>query len=52
MEDCAVLAHILWELTFYGYTAQAVKAEKVSLEETLDRIEKGEEKLIPWDEII
>ena len=46
------VAHVLWELTFYGFTEQDTQLEKDKLEKTLDRIEKGEEKLIPWGDVM
>ena len=45
------LAHILWEITFYGYTEDKIMEEKKKLEEQIMRIDSGEEKLIPWEEI-
>jgi hypothetical protein len=48
--DCAA-AHILWEITFYGFTEDSVDKEKKEMEELIKRIDSGEEKLIPWEEI-
>jgi hypothetical protein len=48
--DCAA-AHILWEITFYGFTEECVDKEKVEMDELIKRIDSGEEKLIPWEEI-
>ena len=45
------LAHILWEITFYGYTEEEITEAKSDLEELLRRVDSGEEKLIPWEEI-
>jgi len=45
------LAHILWEITFYGYTEEKVMEVKSEIEEQCRRIDSGEEKLIPWEEI-
>jgi len=49
MNDTTAAAHILWEITFYGFSASTVKEEAVKLQELTERIESGEEKLIPWD---
>lgn len=46
-----VLAHILWEITFYGFRSERVKLERIKLMELSKRIDRGEEKLIPWKEI-
>ena len=46
-----VLAHILWEITFYGFRAERVKLERIKLKELCDRIDSGEEKLTPWEGI-
>ena len=51
LDDCTILAHILWEITFYGYTREAVKEAEDNLKELSDKIESGEEKLIPWEDI-
>ena len=48
LDNDSVLAHILWEITFYGYDNTTVQAEKDRLEKQIERIESGEEKLIPW----
>ena len=48
--DCAA-AHILWEITFYGFTEDCVDKEKKEMQELIKRIESGEEKLIPWEDI-
>lgn len=45
------LAHILWEITFYGYTEEKIMEAKAGIEEQCRRIDSGEEKLIPWEEI-
>jgi len=49
MDDKTAAAHILWEITFHGFSASAVKEAKDELQELHDRIESGEEKLIPWN---
>ena len=46
-----ILAHILWEMTFYGFTEESVSLEKKKLEEQIEKIERGEEELTPWEDI-
>ena len=48
--DC-LAAHILWEITFYGFTEEKVLAEHAELKKQLERIDSGEEELIPWEDI-
>lgn len=47
-----VLAHILWEITFYGYNEDTIEEQKQELKDMSDRIDRGEEKLIPWEEVM
>ena len=49
LQTSALLAHILWEITFYGYTENKVKEEREELQELIDRVDRGEEKLIPFE---
>jgi hypothetical protein len=51
MDDSAVLAHILWEITFYGFSPDKIMLEREELKKLSERIESGEEKLIPWEDI-
>ena len=51
LDDVEIAAHILYEITFYGFTQDHVILEKERLEELLKRVESGEEKLIPWVDI-
>ena len=48
--DC-MAAHILWEITFHGFTEEKVLREHDELKKLLERIDSGEEKLIPWEDI-
>lgn len=43
------LAHVLWELTFHGFTSEQVDHERDKLKQLCDRIDNGQEKLIPFD---
>ena len=40
------LAHILWEITFYGFSEYKITQEKVKLEKQIERLESGEEELV------
>lgn len=44
-----LLAHILWEITFHGYSESKVDEESKKLQELADRIDRGEEKMIPFE---
>ena len=46
-----IAAHILWEITFYGFTNKAIEEARHRLDELSRRIDSGEEKLIPWDDV-
>ena len=43
-----LLGHILWEITFYGFTEDKVALELSKMKKLAERIDNGEEKLIPW----
>lgn len=47
----AVVAHAVYELTFYGYTAKRVAEERQKLKKCLEEIESGEAELIPEEEV-
>ncbi|MBL69543.1 MAG: hypothetical protein CMO74_14065 [Verrucomicrobiales bacterium] len=49
MDNTTAAAHILWEITFFGFSASAVRKEGGKLRKLAERIESGEEKLIPWN---
>jgi hypothetical protein len=42
-------AEILWEVTFYGYSAQEVASEGALLKEATEEIKSGQAELIPFD---
>lgn len=48
LDKNAILAHILWEITFYGYTSEKVNKEREKLEKLIDDIDSGVEELIPF----
>jgi hypothetical protein len=49
IEGTEALAHILWEITFHGFTEKEVSRKRDELKELTRRIDSGEEKLIPFD---
>ena len=49
ISDIECLAHILYEITFYGFSEEKIKEVKDEINELTKRIDSGEEKLIPWD---
>ena len=51
LQSREIVAHILWEITFYGFTNKSIKEVRHRLEELSRRIDSGEEKLIPWDDV-
>lgn len=44
------LAHVLWEMTFYGFSNEAVKQSRLDLERQVDEIELCDDNLIDWEE--
>ena len=36
VDDSSALAHILWEMTFYGFSEEDVAKERLALKETID----------------
>lgn len=38
-----ILAHILWEITFYGFSAARVKQKKVEMDELVASTERGDD---------
>ena len=48
ISDIECLAHILYEITFYGFSEAKIKEVKDEMSELVKRIDSGEEKLIPF----
>jgi hypothetical protein len=44
------LAHILWEITFYGFSNESVKQAAAELARQIDEIEECPDKLIDWED--
>jgi hypothetical protein len=51
LDDVEVVACILWEVTFYGFSEERITLERDELKRLIERIDSGEEKLIPWEDI-
>lgn len=49
ISDIECVAHILWEITFYGFSEADIKLAKDEIDELRRRIDSGEERLIPFD---
>ena len=48
LDDTSILAHVLWEITFYGFSAESINEAKEELDEIKKGIDSGETELIPW----
>lgn len=44
------LAHILWEITFHGFSNESVKQAAADLARQIDEVEKCPDKLIDWED--
>ena len=51
LDDAATLAHILWEITFYGFSEDKIQLAKEELEVLIERIDSGEEELHEWKDM-
>lgn len=50
--DCNMneqLAHVLWEITFHGFSNESVKQSRQDLEQQVNNIESGDDNLIEFD---
>ena len=45
------LSHVLWEMTFCGFDYENTIEEKQELDDICDRIDRGEEELVDWEDI-
>jgi len=43
------LAHVLWEMTFYGFSNEAVKQSRLDLERVIEQTETNDDNLIAWE---
>lgn len=44
------LAHILWEITFHGFSNESIKQAAAELARQIDEVENCPDKLIDWEE--
>ena len=51
LDNVEVAACILWEVTFYGFSEDRITLEREELKRLIERVDSGEEKLIPWEDI-
>lgn len=51
LNDASILAHILWEITFHGFSPEAINKAKDELIEIEKGIDSGETELIPWEDV-
>lgn len=47
-----VIACILWEITFWGFTHKEINKQIKKLKKSIDDIESGKTKLIEWDDAL
>jgi hypothetical protein len=47
-----IAAHILWEMTFYGFSDEEIGKEKEKVERALRDMESGEVEIIPLEELL
>lgn len=47
-----VAAHILWEMTFYGYSDEEIKKEEEKVERAFQDMKNGKAKIIPLEEML
>ena len=45
------VAHILWELTFHGFTRAEVNGSRAELIAAMDEVKNGDATLVSWDEL-
>ena len=51
LPESEMLAHILWEITFYGFSESTINKFKDELDDQVERIENGDEGVICFDNI-
>ena len=47
----SLLAHILWEITFYGVTSDQVDKFRADIKQQIADIQSGDAELIEWDDV-
>lgn len=51
LSDEELLVHIMWELTFYGFSQEEVGEEGEKIEKRLESVEEGNAELVDWEEM-
>jgi hypothetical protein len=51
MQAAEIVAHCVWEMTFCGFTPEAVAETRAELERRVREINGGKVKMIPWEEM-
>ncbi len=49
--ELTFIALCLYEMTFFGFTDKQIEETRNDLHERVKRVESGEEKMIPWEEV-
>jgi len=52
MAAAEAVAHILWEMTFCGYSDDAILARRKELEESIEELRRHPERAIPLEEVL
>lgn len=47
-----IAAHVLYEMTFYGFSDDVIQQKKRELEEAVEEVENGKAELIPMEEVL
>ncbi|RJQ30088.1 MAG: hypothetical protein C4589_03935 [Peptococcaceae bacterium] len=47
-----IAAHVLYEMTFYGFSEEAIQQKKRELEKAVEEVESGKAELIPLEEVL
>jgi len=47
-----IAAHILWEMTFHGFSDEEIEKQRKKVENALEDVESGKAELIPLEEVL
>jgi hypothetical protein len=51
MTAAEIVAHCLWEMTFYGFTQEKIAAFRAELESNVKEIDAGKPELVSWEQV-
>ena len=51
MPDAEILAHCIWDMTFYGFTQERIAETRAELDRRVKEIDEGKAELIPWEDV-